>query len=122
MIRRPPSSTRTDTLFPYTTLFRSCHRPPAGSRRHHLAHPVRRPGDDRDHGDLLPGDRLAAAVRQPLYRLTMHFDWWTLALQTVNFAIPVWLLQRFLYKPVLRLIDSPRAEVATRHTPPTAQH
>src|SRR3546814_8016572 len=35
MIRRPPRSTRTDTLFPYTTLFRSCHsrsrddRPPA---------------------------------------------------------------------------------------------
>src|SRR3546814_6589841 len=26
MIRRPPRSTRTDTLFPYTTLFRS-HRP-----------------------------------------------------------------------------------------------
>src|SRR3546814_3368013 len=29
MIRRPPRSTRTDTLFPYTTLFRSppCERP-----------------------------------------------------------------------------------------------
>src|SRR3546814_4215361 len=29
MIRRPPRSTRTDTLFPYTTLFRSadCKRP-----------------------------------------------------------------------------------------------
>src|SRR3546814_10162688 len=26
MIRRPPSSTRTDTLFPYTTLFRSLAR------------------------------------------------------------------------------------------------
>src|SRR3546814_13915131 len=26
MIRRPPRSTRTDTLFPYTTLFRSAHR------------------------------------------------------------------------------------------------
>src|SRR3546814_980005 len=27
MLRRPPRSTRTDTLFPYTTLFRSpCHR------------------------------------------------------------------------------------------------
>src|SRR3546814_8189442 len=26
MIRRPPRSTRTDTLFPYTTLFRSQHR------------------------------------------------------------------------------------------------
>src|SRR3546814_14586699 len=25
MIRRPPRSTRTDTLFPYTTLFRSHH-------------------------------------------------------------------------------------------------
>src|SRR3546814_6108655 len=29
MIRRPPTSTRTDTLFPYTTLFRSLdHRAP----------------------------------------------------------------------------------------------
>src|SRR3546814_1330935 len=26
MIRRPPRSTRTDTLFPYTTLFRSSHK------------------------------------------------------------------------------------------------
>src|SRR3546814_3387807 len=30
MIRRPPRSTRTDTLFPYTTLFRSGRIPPAG--------------------------------------------------------------------------------------------
>src|SRR3546814_4465066 len=28
MIRRPPRSTRTDTLFPYTTLFRSEDSPP----------------------------------------------------------------------------------------------
>src|SRR3546814_12445903 len=28
MIRRPPRSTRTDTLFPYTTLFRSPPAPP----------------------------------------------------------------------------------------------
>src|SRR3546814_19882908 len=27
MLRRPPRSTRTDTLVPYTTLFRSAHRP-----------------------------------------------------------------------------------------------
>src|SRR3546814_4432275 len=33
MIRRPPRSTRTDTLFPYTTLFRSCERA-AGEPRH----------------------------------------------------------------------------------------
>src|SRR3546814_2272414 len=32
MIRRPPRSTRTDTLFPYTTLFRSsCARRPPSS-------------------------------------------------------------------------------------------
>src|SRR3546814_1489593 len=30
MIRRPPRSTRTDTLFPYTTLFRSRRVPRAG--------------------------------------------------------------------------------------------
>src|SRR3546814_11408647 len=33
MIRRPPRSTRTDTLFPYTTLFRSCDAA-AGGRAH----------------------------------------------------------------------------------------
>src|SRR3546814_6193824 len=34
MIRRPPRSTRTDTLFPYTTLFRSKGCPhPAPTRR-----------------------------------------------------------------------------------------
>src|SRR3546814_914822 len=36
MIRRPPRSTRTDTLFPYTTLFRS-HL--SGSTGHHIAAP-----------------------------------------------------------------------------------
>lgn len=41
----------------------------------------------------------------------MHFDWWTLALQTVNFAVLVWLLNRFLYKPVLRTVDARRAEI-----------
>src|SRR3546814_10700577 len=38
MIRRPPRSTRTDTLFPYTTLFRS---------RECRQHPDRRPGGER---------------------------------------------------------------------------
>src|SRR3546814_14853584 len=33
MIRRPPRSTRTDTLFPYTTLFRSIQAGPAFRRR-----------------------------------------------------------------------------------------
>src|SRR3546814_5419841 len=33
MIRRPPRSTRTDTLFPYTTLFRSPRRADTGRVR-----------------------------------------------------------------------------------------
>src|SRR3546814_4536041 len=33
MIRLPPRSTRTDTLFPYTTLFRSPIAPDSGNRR-----------------------------------------------------------------------------------------
>src|SRR3546814_19637375 len=33
MIRRPPRSTRTDTLLPYTTLFRGDRLQPAGGRR-----------------------------------------------------------------------------------------
>src|SRR3546814_13235526 len=39
MIRRPPRSTRTDTLFPYTTLFRSRAQPgaPGLRRRSHRA-------------------------------------------------------------------------------------
>src|SRR3546814_15128402 len=32
MSRRPPRSTRTDTLFPYTTLFRSSDRAPVSAR------------------------------------------------------------------------------------------
>src|SRR3546814_1854704 len=33
MIRRPPRSTRTDTLFPYTTLFDNRHPRPSRGRR-----------------------------------------------------------------------------------------
>jgi F-type H+-transporting ATPase subunit b len=41
----------------------------------------------------------------------MHPDWWTIGLQTINFAILVWLLHRFLYKPVLGMIDARKAEI-----------
>src|SRR3546814_5923165 len=43
MIRRPPRSTRTDTLFPYTTLFRSMTRSyRAGDLHNALSSPRRR--------------------------------------------------------------------------------
>src|SRR3546814_4358549 len=47
MIRRPPRSTRTDTLFPYTTRFRS------GSERAHR----QRPAVDEDEEQELEGHR-----------------------------------------------------------------
>src|SRR3546814_6467511 len=50
MIRRPPRSTRTDTLFPYTTLFRSAHHHMPGA---HVGAPDYRrhaPAFDRMHG------------------------------------------------------------------------
>src|SRR3546814_2682524 len=41
MIRRPPRSTRTDTLFPYTTLFRSPQRRHAPESYDHPSRPRR---------------------------------------------------------------------------------
>jgi F-type H+-transporting ATPase subunit b len=43
----------------------------------------------------------------------MHVDWWTLALQTINVLILVWLLGRFFYRPVVDIIEKRRA-VATK--------
>jgi len=43
----------------------------------------------------------------------MTFDWWTLALQAINFVVLVWLLWRFLYRPVREVIAK-RKEVADR--------
>src|SRR3546814_4387275 len=50
MIRRPPRSTRTDTLFPYTTLFRSTDadaRPELAARRYRSA-------DERYDAEVFP--------------------------------------------------------------------
>src|SRR3546814_7457293 len=44
MIRRPPRSTRTDTLVPYTTLFRSPARAAAGDSGRHFRRGGRRRG------------------------------------------------------------------------------
>jgi F-type H+-transporting ATPase subunit b len=38
----------------------------------------------------------------------MHLDPWTLGLQAANFLVLVWLLHRFLYRPVLAVIDARR--------------
>src|SRR3546814_10659714 len=62
MIRRPPRPTRTDTLFPYTTLFRSPRRRDrAGIAGAVAAHPVR--GDHHSAGDHRVGADRRRSVR-----------------------------------------------------------
>jgi F-type H+-transporting ATPase subunit b len=39
----------------------------------------------------------------------MHFDLWTLALQTINVVVLVWLLARFLFRPVASIVAARRA-------------
>src|SRR3546814_20710062 len=60
MIRRPPRSTRTDTLFPYTTLFRAV----ADVQAHVLAGV----GGER----VVAGERTLAAVEQHVGRVLVH--------------------------------------------------
>jgi F-type H+-transporting ATPase subunit b len=42
----------------------------------------------------------------------MHISLWNIALQTINFLVLVFLLQRFLYKPILAVIAERRQKVA----------
>src|SRR3546814_1046346 len=53
MIRRPPRSTRTDTLFPYTTLFRSIHAAEKGWD--HSLSPLCEQEAHGGHEDRVPG-------------------------------------------------------------------
>src|SRR3546814_12370447 len=72
MIRRPPSSTRTDTLFPYTTLFRSLGRGEGGIAAA-AAHRGGGTGEDdgaasaRQHqaGGLAAGEEAGVAAQFP---------------------------------------------------------
>src|SRR3546814_2191575 len=66
MIRRPPRSTRTDTLFPYTTLFRSEGRASVARRRFRPARgPARR-------GDSVQQQRGSSAKKPPRGRSEEH--------------------------------------------------
>ena len=42
----------------------------------------------------------------------MLIDWFTAGAQALNFLILVWLMQRFLYKPILRAIDAREKKIA----------
>jgi len=40
----------------------------------------------------------------------MQIDWWTLGLQTVNVLVLVWLLSRFFFRPIARMIATRQRE------------
>jgi F-type H+-transporting ATPase subunit b len=42
----------------------------------------------------------------------MLIDWFTVGAQALNFVILVWLMRRFLYKPILRAIDGREKKIA----------
>src|SRR3546814_6223074 len=92
MIRRPPRSTRTDTLFPYTTLFRSAPGQCAGTKTQLSVRPLL--SARRGYGpelDILSADglyqrgrckkrqlrRFFAADLSP-HRPYRHHAWWSL--------------------------------------------
>ena len=43
----------------------------------------------------------------------MLIDWFTVGAQALNFLILVWLMKRFLYKPILQAIDAREQRIAT---------
>src|SRR3546814_12386792 len=75
MIRRPPRSTRTDTLFPYTTLFRSHNRRAADLARSSNRRETLPCGAARGEIDARPGPTRRHAERRPLAdREAEHLD------------------------------------------------
>src|SRR3546814_2126164 len=76
MIRRPPRSTRTDTLFPYTTLFRSVAPIEQGTRI--MGQLDNRPdgvdvypGDQHDFDSYPQGNQALSRMQSPVY---VHAD------------------------------------------------
>src|SRR3546814_18166808 len=84
MIRLPPISTRTDTLFPYTTLFRSEIRPLLPARRLWV--------DGRCSG--ASGRRLCARLHGG------HCDWWLLRVAVQSLEEPPAQGRWHRYEPV----------------------
>ena len=44
----------------------------------------------------------------------MLIDWFTVSAQAVNFLILIWLLKRFLYKPILGAMDAREKNIAAQ--------
>jgi len=100
------------------------YRPATGRSRHSQPHSVRRAGDDRIHRNLLfrgiADPDLRQSVLEPFRcrdrSLTMKLDWFTIAAQIGNFLLLLWLLKRFLYRPILAAMSVRQQRIATALT------
>src|SRR3546814_1363388 len=99
MIRRPPRSTLTDTLFPYTTLFRSAHPPEAreravvgGRRRRRAILRIERGEQDalaprRLHRAQPIGDRRVAVPHRPIDQRSEEHTSELQSLMRISYAV-----------------------------------
>src|SRR3546814_13047185 len=134
MQRRPPRSTRTDTLFPYTTLFRSCFidwtararrgslpAMPDTSKRSTTTDPVRAPNPLRPRGgfadlvgyELMPWEEDHAAFALTLTKRHHH------STRLLHSGAPTPLLQPPCAYPCSCTTDgdTPRHTLPPTHTP-----
>src|SRR3546814_9655442 len=87
MIRRPPRSTRTDTLFPYTTLFRS---------RRRAAGALLRPHPGRSHAVACRHPRIRDLAARQLER-DIFLDGWPVGQRSEEHTSELQSLMRISY-------------------------
>src|SRR3546814_20506924 len=117
MIRRPPRSTRTDTLFPYTTLFRSLrnlHPDPVAADRGPVGL-----GLAAAHAPRLRRGRAAGAGRRGDAGMSTDWTAFIVALAAFNILACAWLRWWTSKRPPGRADgDSTAAALAAAHTYP----
>src|SRR3546814_15187836 len=105
MIRRPPRSTRTDTLLPYTTLFlarRSCRSSQVQPAGNDAAQDFARAAPERE------GDRRLGEIREDLLEIVAAFEHRLYADQVVRDA------RNALLEDAAELLDQ-RAQIGRAH-------
>src|SRR3546814_875235 len=111
MIRRPPGSTRTDTLFPYTPLFRSI---AVGEQRLRLGR-----GDFFGEMALLDQTRRSAAVRSISYSHLLFLP--RAAFEEIGQFLPQWRSTLAQVARDRREMNSRNGEAATPEGEPELQ-
>src|SRR3546814_10306582 len=111
MIRRPPRSTRTDTLFPYTTLFRRSGKWPDGvnSPRREHARGTDREGSMPSMSVLTPQQKKGEAQTRPSPSVSEFVK------PSARHAVDDPVYDRHRQRAVIALVDGDVAGLLVRH-------